>query len=119
MTLVYVMLGGAVGSGLRYLLASVLQQSGEGQFPYGTLAANLLGCFLIGVLTALITNGMQISDNIRLGLMVGVLGGFTTFSSFGLETIQLMQEGRLGAATTYWSVSNAGGLFAIWLGLKL
>ena len=119
MILLWVMAGGAVGAGARFLLSNLIQQGTSGEFPYGTLTANLAGCLAIGLLTSLFTHTWPVSEGVRLALIVGVLGGFTTFSSFGLETISLMQEGRLGAATLYVIVSNVGGLFAVWLGLKV
>ena len=117
MTWVFVMLGGAAGTGLRYGLSSALQTTGEG-FPYGTLTANVLGCFCIGAITAALNHGLALPEAVRLGLTVGVLGGFTTFSSFGLETITMLQDNRWAAALAYWSISNLAGLFAVWCGLR-
>ena len=119
MNLIAVMLGGAVGAGLRYGLAAFIQSASSDTFPYGTLAANILGCLLIGILTGLFANAWPVPEWIRLCLIVGVLGGFTTFSSFGLETISLIQDGRLWAATLYVVVSNLGGLLSVFIGLKL
>jgi len=84
--------------------------------PWGTLTANIVGCLLIGWLS---TSLSEAHEAVRLGVLVGVLGGFTTFSSFGLETIRLMQAGEWMAATGYFLLSNAGGLLAVMLGLKV
>ena len=82
-------LGGAAGSVLRYLLHGWLQRAAGIRFPLGTLAVNVLGCLLIGCLAALFLAHSQIREEYRLGLTVGVLGGFTTFSTFSLETFKL------------------------------
>jgi CrcB protein len=119
MSLIWVMAGGALGAGGRFLLSVFMDSHTDGALPYGTLAANLIGCLAIGLLSALFSSTWQVSDAVRLGCIVGVLGGFTTFSSFGLETISLIQEGRLIAAAVYVTASNLGGLFAVWAGLKL
>lgn len=89
----WICLGGAVGTGARYLLSGwMLRTLGPG-FPYGTLAVNTLGCFLIGLImqVALATEGFP--PTLRLALTTGVLGGFTTYSAFNYETLQLAQEG--------------------------
>jgi len=116
MTVITVMLGGAIGSALRYGLSVLFNPTASGGMPWGTLAANVLGCLLIGGLSTFLSGA---SDAVRLGVLVGVLGGFTTFSSFGLETIRLMQEGDMVAATSYVLLSNIGGLLAIVLGLRI
>ena len=102
-TWVMVMMGGALGTGARYGLSLVLQPPGTSGFPLGTLTVNLVGCLLIGVLAALMPDSSQFSTSTRLGLMVGVLGGFTTFSSFGLESIGIpfgFASQRTGQHTT-------------------
>jgi CrcB protein len=117
-TWVMVMMGGALGTGARYGLSLVLQPPGTSGFPLGTLTVNLVGCLLIGVLAALMPDSSQFSTSTRLGLMVGVLGGFTTFSSFGLESIRMIQAGQWTSALTYVVLSNLGGLLAVWVGLR-
>lgn len=116
MTLFAVMLGGAVGSALRYGLSVVLNPQTASGMPWGTLAANISGCLLIGWLSAQLSAA---PEPLRLGILVGLLGGFTTFSSFGLEAIRLFQAGHLGTAIAYVSISNLGGLLGAWLGLRL
>ena len=118
MTLLAVMAGGAVGSGLRWGLGLALPPMGNG-LPIGTLSANLLGCLAIGLLSTWFAGSMQVSEPIRLGILVGVLGGFTTFSSFGSETLMLLDAGRYGIAGVYVLLSNVGGLFLAWMGTRI
>jgi CrcB protein len=99
-----VMLGGALGAAARYHLAGLF---GRG-FPWGTLAVNLAGCFLIAIVVARFAEG----EPWRLFLAVGLLGGFTTFSAFALETVELIDGGRIAAALLYVLASVAGGLIA-------
>jgi len=116
MTVITVMLGGAVGAALRYGLSLLFNPTTDMGMPWGTLMANLGGCLLIGWLSVYLADA---TDAVRLGILVGVLGGFTTFSSFGLETIRLVQNGDMVVATSYVLASNLGGLLAIVLGLRL
>jgi len=115
---VAVLLGGAAGSGLRYAVALAMPARGVVGFPVATLSVNLLGCLLIGIGAAMIGPSSTLSPPLRLGLMVGLLGGFTTFSSFGLETLRLVQGGHFGAAALYVGLSNLAGLLAVWVGVK-
>ena len=116
MTVLAVMLGGAVGAGLRYGLSLILNPPIGAGLPWGTLTANLLGCLLIGWLSSTLSDA---PEAVRLGVLVGVLGGFTTFSSFGLETIRLMQAGEWMSAVTYVLLSNGFGVLSVFLGLKI
>ena len=101
-------MGGAVGSGLRYAVGLTLPGITSG-FPWATLTVNLVGSFAIGWIAASVQQG-QLSENARLLLAVGLLGGFTTFSSFSLETLLLLQQGRLPAALLYISSSLLLGI---------
>ncbi|MHC5109885.1 MAG: fluoride efflux transporter CrcB [Planctomycetota bacterium] len=116
--LLAVAVGGAVGSALRYLLAAWGHRLGE-TLPYGTLTANLLGCFLIGWLTVAFTEGKPVSEPVRLGMLIGVLGGFTTFSSYAWQSLSLMEEGAIGRALLYMGLSNAAGLGLAFLGMRV
>ena len=113
-TYLIAMLGSALGGGAR-LWVSTLAARGFGTgFPWGTLTANLVGCLLVGVLGALLAPPGRLHDlqELRVFLVVGLLGGFTTFSAFSLETILLAQRGQWGAAVGYVLVSVFGGLLA-------
>ena len=117
-TLLWIMLGGALGTGARYLLTSFLQSS-TGGFPVGTLAVNLLGCLLIGFLAAALPDTGAEKQTLKLVLLVGCLGGFTTFSSFGLETVRLLQAGHITWAATYVFISNVVGVCFAWVGYRM
>ena len=116
MTVIAVMMGGGVGATLRYGLSRLMNPTETVGMPWGTLTANVVGCLLIGWLA---TSFSDASEAVRMGVLVGVLGGFTTFSSFGLETIRMVQEGEWLYAATYVLLSNIGGLLAVFLGLKI
>lgn len=93
--------GGALGSVLRFALNEAVSARFGRAFPWGTLSINVIGSFLIGVLAIILVERWDVSPAVRLGLMVGVLGGFTTFSSFSLEVVQLLQNGALLRALMY------------------
>jgi len=113
-----VALGGAIGSVLRYAVAlAAVAWVGPG-FPWGTLTVNVLGCFIVGLVAELATGGLVgISPGVRVFLVTGICGGFTTFSSFGLETLQLTRDGALGAAFAYVAGSLVLGLVAVYAGI--
>lgn len=113
-SLLLVGLGGAAGSMLRFLC----QRWWNHSFPYGTLAVNLAGCFLIGILWGLALKN-SIDDHARLLLMTGFCGGFTTFSAFTQESIQLLQQQRLLHFFVYLGLSITAGLLATFAGYKL
>ncbi len=117
--LLYVALGGALGASGRYLLGGFLSQTIGTGFPWGTLAANVLGGFLMGILVAWLAFRVSEGENIRLFLGVGLLGGFTTFSAFSLETIRMMEHKTYTLAASYVSASVVFSLLAVFLGLAL
>lgn len=117
--LLYVGLGGFLGSIARYALSSLLQPSASGRFPVGTFTVNVLGCLVVGVLAGIAERYDLWSPSVRLFLFTGCLGGFTTFSAFGLETVALGRRGELAVAALYAGGSVALGLAAVWLGLTL
>jgi CrcB protein len=107
-----VMLGGALGSALRYGLSVGMQQWLGSGFPWGTLLVNVLGSYAIGWVMRGFTAG-TVSDEVRLLVAVGVLGGFTTFSTFSYETLGLIQRQELGKAVLYVGLSLALSLGAV------
>jgi fluoride exporter len=109
---------GAAGTAARYLIGLwAARQFGPG-FPYGTMVVNLTGCFLIGGVIHIAT-AQSWPDTARLMLTVGFLGGFTTYSSFNHETMQLAASGAVAAALTNVAVTLLGGLLAGWLGIMV
>jgi CrcB protein len=124
----YVFLGGGIGSVLRYsmglLVAGITPEKTESphwlsMYPISTLIVNVLGCGLIGVAWGLSSPADSTNDTMRLALVVGVLGGFTTFSSFGWETLELIQNQRVAAAGVYVLASVLIGLAAAWGGYSV
>jgi CrcB protein len=115
-----VFVGGGLGSLARYLAGLVfLQRFGPG-FPYGTLAINLAGCFLIGIVAELAqTRAFGIGSTARLFLVVGVLGGFTTFSTFAYDSVTLAGEALTIPAVVYVIASVGGGIVAAFAGIVL
>ena len=125
LSILLVGLGGAFGSITRYLVGNATMRWAEPHnavgFPWGTLLVNILGCAAIGVLAVLIERLTSLNSELRLLLITGFLGGFTTFSSFGLDTWYLMRKGEWLYATTYVSASVGFGILAValmfaWMG---
>lgn len=120
MRLLLIAFGGAVGSVLRYLMSGFVQEgAGATAFPVGTLAVNLLGCFLIGLLTELSESRGVLDADTRGLLVVGFIGGFTTFSTFANETLSAMRGNAALMAVANVLLSVVAGLFAVWLGRLL
>ena len=118
--LLLVALGGAVGSVARYKLSGlVLAHTVDWRFPAGTFAVNVLGCLVAGILAGLAEKHDMFAADVRLLLFTGLLGGFTTFSAFGLETMHLVKRGDLMVAGANIVLSVVMGLAALWLGLGL
>lgn len=107
--------GGAIGACLRYG-AGILILKPQGLFPWVTWSVNLLGCFFAGVFFAFSLRYPSLQNETRLFLMVGILGGFTTFSSFGLETFQLLRQGQILLALTYSLSSVVMGVVFLVIG---
>jgi len=118
MAYLFVALGGALGSVARYACSDLAVRWFGVGFPWGTLFVNVTGSFVIGVLAALVsTDGRPLlGGDARAFFMVGILGGFTTFSSFSLETLNLARGGTLGAAAANAALSLALCLAGVWLG---
>ena len=94
------MLGGAIGSALRYLL-NIFVKIPNTIFPFGTLTANIIACFVIGWGSTFITNKFELETNIKLFLLTGICGGLSTFSTYTLETIELANNGKANLAIIY------------------
>ncbi|WP_249673314.1 fluoride efflux transporter CrcB [Pseudomonas abieticivorans] len=118
-TVIAVMLGGIVGTLLRFFTANWVNVHWPRHFYTGTLAVNIVGCLLIGFLYGLFLIRPDVPIQMRAGLMVGFLGGLTTFSSFSLDTVRLLESGQVGIAIGYAALSVFGGLLATWAGLTL
>ena len=120
LNLVYVGVGGLLGSIGRYLVAgAVYQIFPNSYFPIGTAVVNILGCFLIGFLSGLTELRQLLGPEMRVFLLIGLLGGFTTFSTFGYETIASMRGGEFLPALANVFVQVIVGLSAVWLGYNL
>lgn len=119
LSLLLVMIGGAVGSGARYLTGlATLRLFGPG-YPYGILAVNLIGGFAMGLLVGALARLSVPGENWRLLLGVGVIGGYTTFSSFSLDIVTMLQRGDGAGALGYVLLSVIGGVAALFAGLAL
>lgn len=113
---IFIGLAGLTGTLLRYWLAGIVaRQQGE-NFPWGTLTVNLVGCFLAGVVFQLTEERFLLSPNARTIILIGLLGGFTTFSSYGLQTFVLLRNGQFGLASINVAASNVLGLLMVWVG---
>lgn len=114
-----VMLGAALGGLARYVIGTAVMQRFTGRFPLGTLVVNVTGCFLIGILLPLLTERGEPRPNLRLLLVVGVLGGYTTFSSFAWESFQAIDEGSRWIGFANLVLSVILGYLAVWCGALL
>jgi fluoride exporter len=112
-----VMAGGALGAAGRYHLGRLVFHFSGAGFPYGTLAANLIGGFLMGVLAGGLARSGFVGEPWRLLLGVGLLGGFTTFSAFSLEVLNMIERGEWVSATGYALLSVIGSVLALFAGL--
>lgn len=117
--LLLVGLGGFIGSVARYQLGGLVTHlAGQARFAYGTFTVNILGCLVIGLLAGLAERYNLFGAGTRLFLFTGLLGGFTTFSTFGLDAMLLMRRGELWMAALYAGASVVLGIAAVWLGFK-
>ena len=122
MSILLVGIGGFIGSIARYKLGGWVVQMAAGQdgrFPFGTFTVNVLGCLIVGVLAGVMERHDAFGPDARLFLFTGLLGGFTTFSAFGLETMSLIRRGDPGIAAVYAGASVVLGIAAVWLGFRL
>ncbi|MGP4687009.1 fluoride efflux transporter CrcB [Agrobacterium pusense] len=117
--IVLVAAGGAIGSVFRYLVGVWSVRLAGVNFPWGTLTVNVVGSFLIGLLVELVARRLNASMEMRLFLVTGVLGGFTTFSSFSLDAVSLFERGALGLSAVYVLGSLSVSIAAVFAGLAL
>ncbi len=113
--IIAIMTGGGIGAACRYALFMLVQTSDGPEFPFGTLAANLMGSFLIGFLWSLF-EATRLGNEWRLFIFTGFLGGFTTFSTFARETEQLFRVGAWKTALLYLALSNILGILLVFTG---
>ena len=114
--ILYIGLAGAVGTLARYGLSGWVQRLGEFSYPWGTTSVNLLGCFLFGLVWTWAEGRLWVTGEIRAVVLVGFMGGFTTFSSFAFETGMLLRDGQWLLAAANMAVQNLVGLAALALG---
>jgi fluoride exporter len=112
-------LGGAIGSMLRYAVQKFFQAQSAAAFPTGTLLVNISGCFLIGILWGIVSRSLSWNEEMKLLLMTGFCGGFTTFSAFTLEGIGLLKENKTALFLVYLTASVVGGLLATFIGIRI
>lgn len=117
--LLFIGLAGGLGTLVRYWLSEAIAQRFGERFPIGTVVVNLLGCLLAGVLFYLMFDRFVVSPTVRTIVLIGLLGGFTTFSSYGLQTFTLLRAGEVDLALLNIAVSNVAGLLLVWLGYSL
>ena len=114
--IIFIGLAGLIGTLLRYWLAGLVARQYGDTFPWGTLVVNLVGSFLAGAIYYLAEERLLISPTLRTIILIGLLGGFTTFSSYGLQTFMLLRDGEFGLATLNIALSNVLGLVMVWAG---
>jgi CrcB protein len=113
-------LGGALGAVARWKLSAlILHHTPDWRFPLGTFAVNVAGCVIAGLLAGAVTKLDWFSPDTRLFLFTGLLGGFTTFSAFGVETVYLLRRAQYGIALAYILLSLVAGLAGLWLAMKI
>ena len=117
--LLSIFLGGGVGALLRFLISEQADRLFLSSFPFGTIIVNVLGAFLMGLVVSYFADKVNISQNIKMFLTIGFLGGFTTFSTFNLDFYQLFSNGEILASLLYLFVTFTFTVIAFYLGLSL
>jgi len=111
--------GGAIGSVARFLLSQFVHRTAAATFPFGTFAVNLLGCIVFGAIAGAAEQRVPLAPPLRAFLLVGILGGFTTFSSYAFESVVLMRDGQLLAASLNIIGQVVAGLAGMWIAMTL
>lgn len=119
MKLLLLALAGALGTLLRYGVSSLVQRHAGLNFPWGTMAVNMIGCFLFGLLWSIFESRVEVSRDLRAVVLVGFLGGFTTFSSFAFEAAGLLEKGAWLPALGHLLGQNVLGVLLVFLGLTV
>jgi fluoride exporter len=117
--IIFLVVFGALGTLARYGLDGWIQYRVGSVFPAGTLTINLLGCLFLGLIGQFGLNHITVSPDLRIGLTIGLMGGFTTFSTFGWDTVRMLEEGEWTKASLYVGASVLGGLIAMIIGMRV
>jgi CrcB protein len=119
LNLLLVALGGALGSTARYVFSILVQRASGTLFPIGTFAVNCVGCLVFGAIAGAAEQRVQIAPELRLFLLVGILGGFTTFSSYAFESFVLLRDGQFAVASANILGQVVAGLAGMWIGFAI
>ena len=117
--LLLIALAGGIGAVSRYLIAGGVQRLGGTSWPIGTFAVNIIGCFILGFFGVTFSRYVLLREEYRIALLVGGLGAFTTFSTYGWETFSLLNDGQRWPAVANVLLSTGIGIGAVWLGYRL
>ncbi len=117
--LISVFLGGGLGAIIRYLVIEQVNKLFLVAFPFGTIAVNVIGAFLIGLLSSYLAERLDVSENVKMFLIVGFCGGFTTFSSFNIEFYQLFNSGEILSSLIYVATTFVLTVVAFYIGVSL
>ena len=117
--IIFIALGGGIGSALRYGITQLTLRYGAVSLPYGTILANTIGSFCIGLLFVFFTQMSNLPPTVKLFFVTGILGGFTTFSTYNMELLTLVRTGDILSAAAYFSLNVVGGFLCCWLGFAV
>ena len=118
-TLAWIAVGGALGSTMRFALSTAVLRMSGSLFPFGTFVVNLVGCVAFGAIVGAAEHRVVLAPDARAFLLVGIMGGFTTFSSYAYESLALLQDGQLAAASVNIVGQVVAGLAGLWLAFAL